>query len=67
MTMAEIKTSSRQLTINVTSDRFEQLETLARSLGRDIDILAAEFLDSEIEAQHGLRFGPIRRAHIYRA
>ncbi len=52
--------------IRLAPSRVAELERLAGHLKKRPDELAKEFLEAEIEAQHGLTYGPRLRKHIYR-
>ena len=56
----------RTLVIRIGAERVRELDRLANHLKRNADELAKEFLEAEIEAQHGLSFGPWLRKHMYR-
>jgi hypothetical protein len=60
------KDVERTVIICLAPERSRQLERLAKDLKKEPDELAKEFLEAEIEAQHGLSYGPWRRRYMYR-
>jgi len=60
------KDAGRVLAIRLAPERAAQLDRLAQDLKRDATELAKEFLEAEIEAQHGLKYGPWLRKYMYR-
>ncbi len=57
---------TEKLIFQVSAERLQQLQELAGHSTSSVDDLAREFLENEIEAQHGLTFGPQLRRFIYR-
>jgi hypothetical protein len=58
--------AGRQASVRIAPERAADLERLARDLKKDPAELATEFLEAEIEARHGLRYGPWLRRYMYR-
>ena len=65
-TSAPDEQAGRIVTIKTAPERAAELDRLAQDLKRDATELAKEFLETEIEAEHGLTFGPVLRKYIYR-
>jgi hypothetical protein len=60
------RNTTEKLNVQVSIERLHQLQKLAGNSACSIEELAREFLENEIEAQHGLTFGPQLRRFIYR-
>ena len=56
----------RLVSVRIAPERAAELDRLARDLKNDPAELATEFLEAEIEAQHGLSYGPWLRRYMYR-
>jgi hypothetical protein len=54
------------VTIKLSADRAQELKRLAEKQQMSIVDLAKAFLETEIEAQHGLTYGPWLRRYMYR-
>jgi hypothetical protein len=65
-TSAAGEQAGRIVIVTIGPERAAELDRLAQDLKRDATELAKEFLETEIEAEHGLRFGPVLRKYIYR-
>ena len=55
------------VTIQIAASRFAHLQTMATLNEVSIEKLATKFLEEQIEAEHGLSFGPYLRRHMYRS
>lgn len=58
--------AGRMITVRLSPERAVELARLARDLKKDEVELVSEILETEIEAQYGIRYGPFRRKHLYR-
>jgi hypothetical protein len=56
----------RTFLVRLAPNRVAELDRLAKDLQKDASELAREFLEAEIEAQHGLSYGPWQRKYMYR-
>ena len=54
------------VTIRLMPARAAELRRLAGDFGKEVAELAKEYLESEVEAEHGLRYGPWLRKYMYR-
>jgi predicted HicB family RNase H-like nuclease len=54
------------VTIRISPERARELYRLAEKEKSSLDDLAKQFLETEIEAQYGLIYGPWSRRHMYR-
>jgi hypothetical protein len=54
------------LTIQLAPERATELQRLAQHSKKEPSELAKELLEAEIEAQHGLNYGPWLRKYMYR-
>jgi hypothetical protein len=54
------------LVIRIAPERAAELDRLAQAQNRDAREVAKELLEAEIEAQHGLSYGPFLRKYMYR-
>ena len=54
------------LVIRISPERAAELDRLAQAQKKDTRELAKELLEAEIEAQHGLSYGPYLRKYMYR-
>jgi hypothetical protein len=54
------------LVIRIAPERAAELDRLAQAQKKDARDRAKEFLEAEIEAQHGLSYGPYLRKYMYR-
>jgi hypothetical protein len=63
---ASARDGERTFVIRIGSERARELDRLAMDAKTDADKLAKEFLEAEIEARHGLSYGPSLRKYMYR-
>jgi predicted N-acetyltransferase YhbS len=54
------------IAIKLSLDRSRELKRLAEQQQMSVGDLAKSYLEAEIEAQHGLTYGPLLRRYIYR-
>ena len=55
------------ITVRLAPARAAELRRLAADFGKDVAERATEYLEIEVEAEHGLRYGPWLRKYMYRS